>query len=148
MLDTYVGMPYSFSMPFNTPRNKGRRRGPGLPLRMRDSRPRVLAVRGSPIASTRRYLCGLGPLPEPEVRRALDVRHLVVCVGCQCLADERHCVLRAGKPYHGRCFLRRFGLRALQAMSPAARGGLQLADIGMLAARVLIAGDAAAAQRQ
>lgn len=96
------------------------------------------------MACAKRYLRELGPLPQPEVRRAHDVRHLVVCVGCRCLADERHCVLQVGKPYHGRCFLRRFGMGALQAMPRQARAGLQLSDIGMLAARLLIAGDAAA----
>ena len=92
----------------------------------------------------RRYLRGLGPLPDPEIRRAHDVRHLVVFADCRCLADDRHCVTRAGKPYHGRCFLRSFGMRALQALPPKARSGLQLSDIGVLVARVLIEGDAAA----
>ncbi|MDA8347839.1 MAG: hypothetical protein M0038_03370 [Pseudomonadota bacterium] len=95
------------------------------------------------MAGAKHYLRALGPLPQPELRCAHDVRHLVVCVGCRCLADERHCVLRAGKPYHGRCFLRRFGMSALRAVPREARAGLQLSDIGMLAARVLIAGDAA-----
>ena len=96
------------------------------------------------MAGAKHYLRALGPLPQPELRHAHDVRHLVVCEGCRCLADERHCVRREGQPYHGRCFLRRFGMRALQAVPREARGGLQLSDIGMLAARVLIAGDAAA----
>ena len=92
----------------------------------------------------KRYLRGLGPLREPEVRRAHDVRHLVVCADCEGLADDRHCVARAGKPYHGRCFLRRFGMRALQAVPRDARAGLQLSDIGIFVARVLIEGDAVA----
>ena len=101
-------------------------------------------MRKSQMACAKRYLRELGPLPQPELRRAHDVRHLVVCVSCRCLADERHCVHRDGKPYHGRCFLQRFGMRALQALPRESRAGLQLSDIGMLAARVLIAGDAAA----
>lgn len=96
------------------------------------------------MTGAKRYLRALPPPPQPELRRAHDVRHLVVCVSCRCLADVRHCVHHDGKPYHGRCFLRRFGMRALQALPRESRNGLQLSDIGILAARVLIAGDAAA----
>lgn len=96
------------------------------------------------MTGAKRYLRELGPLPQPELRHVHDVRHLVVCGGCRRLADERHCVRRDGKSYHGRCFLRRFGMRALRALPRESRAGLQLSDIGILAARVLIAGDAAA----
>ena len=95
----------------------------------------------------RRHLRGLGALPDPEIRRAHDVRHLVVCAGCRCLADDRHCVTRAGKPYHGRCFLRRFGLRALTAMPREARAGLQLSDVGLRIARELIEADESSEQK-
>lgn len=101
-------------------------------------------MRSAHLSSGRHYLRVLDPPPPPELRRAHDVRHLVICGGCRCLADERHCVRRDGKPYHGRCFQRRFGMRALQAVPREERGGLQLSDIGLLAARALIAGDARA----
>ena len=89
----------------------------------------------------RRYLRRLDPLPDPDIRRAHDIRHLVVCADCRFLADDRHCVTRAGKSYHGRCFIRLFGLNALLMTPSRERGGLQLSDVGLRIARVLIEAD-------
>ncbi len=94
-----------------------------------------------------RYLSDLGPLPKPAIRRAHDVRHLVVCAHCRDLTDDRHCLHLFGKPYHGRCFLKQFGMRALLATPARERAGLQLGDIGLLAARALIEADEAAERR-
>ncbi len=91
--------------------------------------------------AVRQYLRELGPLPEPKIQRAHDVRHIVVCAHCRRLADNRHCVRRGSSPYHGRCFIRHFGMRALIAVPSLERAGLQLGDIGLLAARALLEAD-------
>lgn len=89
------------------------------------------------------YLRSLGPLPPPSLRRAHDVRYLVLCAQCGSPTDSRHAVPLDGQHYHGRCFIARFGLRALQALPRAACAGLQLADIGLPAARALLRSHAA-----
>ena len=93
----------------------------------------------TPVAlSAKRYLHSLGPLPEPMLRCAHDVRHLVCCVRCRQVADARHTVLHDGRHFHGRCFVARFGLPALKALGPAAWAGLTLGDIGAAAFRHLL----------
>ena len=88
--------------------------------------------------SAKRYLRSLGPLPEPVVRRAHDVRHLVCCERCRQIADARHAVLHDGRHFHGRCFIARFGLPALKSLGPASWAGLTLGDTGAAAFRHLL----------
>lgn len=121
MLDNEYGLPYSFLMLTSN-------------LRLTET-------------SVRRYLRSLAPLPEPTIHRAHDIRHLVGCARCRRLADERHCVRRDDKLYHGRCFIRLFGLSALLTMPSRERGGLQLSDVGLRIARALIETDESTEQK-
>ena len=97
-----------------------------------------MSVSASVASSAKRYPHSLGPLPPPSLRRAHDVRHLVLCAQCGRPADSRHAVPLDGQHYHGRCFIARFGLPALKALGPAAWAGLTLGDIGAAAFRHLL----------
>jgi hypothetical protein len=73
----------------------------------------------------------LPALPPPQLRTAHDVRHLAACGHCRRMGDQRRMVIAAGRTYHGRCFVRRFGVPALIALPPAQTDKLTLVDLGV-----------------
>lgn len=86
-----------------------------------------------------------GPLPDPALRTAHDVRHLVTCTNSRCnqLGDDRHmiCVrsMDVRNYYHGRCFVKVFGLGALLNTPREQLETLTLGDVGPAIARAILA---------
>ncbi len=85
----------------------------------------------------------LGPLPEPTLRTAHDVRHLGTCTACGTLLDDRKALTLPQGMYHGRCFIREHGLRALLALSGELTQHLTLGDLGVDHMRALVNRDPA-----
>jgi len=92
----------------------------------------------------------LGPLPKPTMALAHDVRHLVVCAYSRCrqLGDERVMVTvrstdfqskSSGEAcYHGRCYVRKFGLAALLKLPKRKTGRLMWSDVGIVTMKALL----------
>lgn len=82
----------------------------------------------------------LDPLPQPRVRTAHDVRHLVACHHCEEVGDDRQMVnVFPGKShYHGRCYISRFGLKSFVDLPKVQTNKVTLGDIGAKAARALL----------
>lgn len=96
--------------------------------------------------SGQRDMTRLAALPRPQLRTAHDVRHLVGCARCRRIGDRRQMVSVAGRDYHGRCFVRGFGLPALIALAPVETDKLTLGDLGRVWMRQLL--DARAPKRK
>lgn len=79
------------------------------------------------------------PQLGPTLRTAHDVRHLVVCAGCNALDDDRHMVHDIdGTHWHGRCAIRKKGFDWLLKFRKSQLSKLTLGDLESTYARRLL----------
>jgi len=71
------------------------------------------------------------------VKKAHDVRTLRVCGRCEGLGNANKMIDLDGDWFHGRCFVERFGERALAALPKAKRDRLTLGDLGVYLMQIL-----------
>lgn len=71
----------------------------------------------------------------PDLKTAHDVRHLDKCDVCSDLGDVRRMILAR---YHGRCYIRRFGLDDFLELPKEETDKVSLGDIGLNAMKALI----------
>lgn len=75
-----------------------------------------------------------------HVRKAHDVRTLRVCAVCSNLGNSHSMVDLDSEWYHGRCFVKRHGGKALGALPKSKTDRLTLGDLGVRLMRALING--------
>lgn len=80
----------------------------------------------------------LGSLPAPQLQTAHDVRHLCGCANCGQLGMDTTMVDLDGEWFHGRCFVRKFGLRYLLALPRSKKLRLTLGDVGVKTMQALL----------
>lgn len=74
--------------------------------------------------------------------RAHDVRHLRLCTVCDDLGDDRNMInpdpAHSTRWYHGRCFIKRCGLKQLLKLPAEQANRLTLGDVGVRTMKALI----------
>lgn len=71
----------------------------------------------------------------PDLTTAHDVRHLGKCFGCDDLGDKRRMIYG---DWHGRCYIKTYGLSDFLLLEDDETNKLSLGDIGMDAMKGLI----------
>lgn len=72
------------------------------------------------------------------VKRAHDVRTLRVCAVCANLGNSTTMVDLYDEWFHGRCFVKRFGGKALGALPKAKTDRLTIGDLGVRLMKALL----------
>lgn len=71
----------------------------------------------------------------PHLETAHDVRFITKCDACPDLGDGRRMILAR---YHGRCFIKRFGLEDFLDLPDEETSKVSLGDIGTKAMKALV----------